>query len=137
MIDLHDIIQFAMTYPEKTKAFIIDERGLDHPVSPFMVTYYIAEGANTIKIEGIENITQDLYPDALNVHCFISRAGAPSFPEHTDDCDVRISCIEGIKTMEIEGVEYIIRPGNDLSIPKGTPHRATNRFDSVMLSIGY
>lgn len=134
MVTLKEIVRFTTTSPEKVKAFIIDDYGLDHAVDPYMVSYYLAENNKTVKVEGLEHLLPELKPNT--VHCFISKANAPSFPEHTDTCDVTIHCISGIKTMQVEGVEYVIREGQKIDIPKGTPHRATNRYDSIILSIG-
>lgn len=134
MITLKEIVKFTMYSPEKVKAFYIDEQGLDYQIDPYMGSFYIAEGVKTLKIEGLENLLTEYKP--RTVHCFISKAGAPSFPEHTDTCDVTIHCVSGIKTMEVNGVEHIIHEGKEIHIPEGTPHRATNRYDSIILSIG-
>ena len=39
--------------------------------------------------------------------------------------------------MEINGERVEIGEGQEILIPANVPHKATNEFDSVMLSIGY
>jgi mannose-6-phosphate isomerase-like protein (cupin superfamily) len=118
-----------------TIAMIIDEQGRDHPVDITSVDYYIAQQQYTVKVEGLEHHFTEYLPNS--VHCYISPINASSFAEHTDPVDVEIKCLEGTKTMVINGKEVEISNGKSLVIPKHTPHRATNKYSSVMLSIGY
>jgi mannose-6-phosphate isomerase-like protein (cupin superfamily) len=134
MVLLNDILQFVSEPKSKVEAFVIDEDGLDHRISRQMIPYHIAEGLKTVKIEGLEHLLVQYKPKT--VHCFISKSGAPSFPEHTDLCDVTILCISGTKTISISGVENTLHEGDSVFIPEGTVHRATNKHDSIILSIG-
>lgn len=118
-----------------TSAKFIDEQGRDHEIDPLLVDYYIAWGQHTVKVEGLEHYFTQYLPGT--VHCFISPQGAVSFPEHRDPVDLEIKCLEGIKTMEVNGKEIDINEGESLFIPANTPHRATNKHASVMLSIGH
>lgn len=118
-----------------TTAKIIDENGLDHDIDLLTVDRHIAEGKYTVKVEGLENYFTEFYP--RSVHCYISPAGAPSFPDHQDPYDVTILCIDGIKTMIIADQEVVINKNESVTIPANVLHRATNKYDSVMLSIGY
>lgn len=118
-----------------TIAKIIDENGLDHDIELLAVDRHIAEGKNTVKVEGLESYFTEFHP--RTVHCYIAPAGAPSFPEHQDPYDVEILCIDGIKTMIIDGKETNINKNESIVIPANVPHRATNKHDSVILSIGY
>lgn len=118
-----------------TSAKYIDNQGRDHDIDVLLVDYYIAWGEYTVKVEGLENYFTEYLPGT--VHCFVSPKGAMSFPEHQDPVDLEIKCIEGIKTMEVNGEEKDILEGESLFIAANTPHRATNKHASVMLSIGY
>lgn len=114
---------------------IIDNQGRDHVIDLLSVDYYIAENKNTVKVEGLENYFTEYLSDS--VHCYISPAQAASFASHTDPVDVKIVCIDGIKTMEVNGEEVVIPAGESITIPANTPHRATNKYRSTMLSVGY
>jgi mannose-6-phosphate isomerase-like protein (cupin superfamily) len=118
-----------------TVAMIIDEQGRDHVIDLLSIDYYIAEGKHTVKVEGLETYFTE-YADST-VHCYVSPKGAVSFNEHTDPVDVEIKCITGTKTMIVNSTEIEIAQGTSLMIPKNTLHRATNKYSSVMLSIGY
>lgn len=118
-----------------TAAKIIDEQGRDHDIDLSVVDYYIAQEKHTVKVEGMENYFSEYLPNT--VHCYISPAGAPSFPLHQDPYDVEIRCIEGTKTMIVEDTAIEIKQGESVLIPANTWHRATNEYSSVMLSIGY
>jgi glyoxylate utilization-related uncharacterized protein len=118
-----------------TLAKIIDEHGRDHEIELSTVDFYIAQQKYTVKVEGLENYFKEYLPNT--VHCYIAPAGAASFPFHRDPYDVEIYCIEGIKTMIIEGKKVTISKGESILIPANVLHRATNEYDSVMLSIGY
>ena len=114
---------------------IIDDQGRDHVIDLLSVDYYIAENKNTVKVEGLENYFTEHLPNS--VHCYVSPAGAASFNEHTDPVDVKIVCVDGTKTMEVNGEEIEIPAGKSITIPANTPHRATNKYRSTMLSVGY
>jgi len=136
-VNLDDILFFAVNNPEKVNAFIIGNDQLDRLVPATTVQYYVAEGLKTVKVEGLELLINNIRPNAKSIHCFISPSNAPSFPEHADDCDVEILCIDGTKTIEMENSEHTLKEGSSIKIPKGTLHRATNKFSSVILSIGF
>lgn len=118
-----------------TLAKIIDEQGRDHDIELSVVDYYIAQRKYTVKVEGLENYFKEYYPNT--VHCYIAPAGAPSFKDHTDPYDVEIKCIKGTKTMIVEDKLISIKEGESFFIPANVLHRATNGYDSVMLSIGH
>jgi|TARA_R110000803_G_scaffold162561_2_gene226162 mannose-6-phosphate isomerase-like protein (cupin superfamily) len=116
-------------------AMVIDDQGRDHVIDVMSVDYYIAQQQYTVKVEGLEQHFMGNYP--ATVHCYISPINAASFAEHTDPVDVEIKCLEGTKTLVVNGKEIKLDPGESIIIPKHTPHRATNKFSSTMLSIGY
>lgn len=134
MITIEKIIDSLENSNLSFKSFIIDDNGLDHPIDQYEVAFRVAENKYTVKIEDLEQILTEFFPHT--VHCFIAPAGAASFDTHEDPCDVTIYCVEGVKSMIVDGVEKNIKSGEKLFIPKNTPHRATNKYKSVMLSIG-
>jgi hypothetical protein len=134
MLTVEELYEILETQDPRLTSYRIDIDLKDYPIEIASVGYYIAEGNQTVKVEGLENYLTQFQPKT--VHCFIAKAGAPSFPEHTDLTDVTIYCIDGIKTMEVEGVEREIAKGDSIFIPVGTFHRATNKYDSIMLSVG-
>lgn len=137
MITLKEIIETIESSNHDFPCFMIDEYGRDHPICKHQVAYYVAERTRTVKIEDLENYIPGLNISAnTTVHCFISPARAKSFDVHEDLCDVTIYCIDGMKTIEVDGIERILQKNEQLFIPKGTPHKATNLYDSVILSIG-
>lgn len=116
-------------------AKIIDENGRDHGIDLRSVAYFIAQEKYTVKVEGIERYFIEYSPKT--VHCFIAPAGAVSFPEHQDPVDVEIICLEGVKTLNVAGKDIELHKNESVLIPANTKHRATNKYASVMLSIGY
>jgi len=117
-----------------TTAMFIDHEGRDHVIDLLSVDYYIAQAKYTVKVEGLENHFNGL---GKTVHCYIAPQNAPSFAEHTDPVDVEIKCLQGTKTLAVDGKEIVLDAGESIIIPKGTPHKATNEYASVMLSIGH
>tara|TARA_B110000908_G_C9877574_1_gene281145 strand:- start:75 stop:452 length:378 start_codon:yes stop_codon:yes gene_type:complete len=115
-----------------TIAMYIDELGRDYEIDLTTVDYYIAQEKYTVKVEGLEKY----FKEQCATHCYISPKGAPSFPLHLDPCDVIIKCIEGKKTMIIDDKTVTINKGEEVLIPANTLHRATNKYSSVILSIG-
>lgn len=112
-----------------------------HPLNP-------TNAPVTIKIEGMERYSNQLWEQAqelafryghdgpITCHAFISPVNGATFGIHTDPDNVIIYCVEGTKTMEIEGDLYRLQPGEYVYIPYDTPHRAINEHFSVMLSFG-
>lgn len=127
----------------------IDDKGLDHKCD--MIVALDSSSSETIKIECIELVSAGFMRTAKAVqkaeitesyrditgHLFKAKAGGYSFPVHTDPVDVIVWCIDGCKTMEVDGREYVVEKGMGLLMPANIPHRATNKFDSVMISIGF
>lgn len=116
-------------------AMYIDEVGRDHKIDLLTVDYYIAEGRYTVKVEGLEDHFTEYLP--CTVHCYISPQHAPSFPDHQDPMNVEIKCLEGVKTLNIAGKDIELQAGETVFIPANTVHRATNKYASMMLSIGH
>lgn len=133
----------------ENKVFRIDAFGLDYVCkAPRDVLH--CSNKDTIKVEGLEcnpeifqfikNILETYFAGEeriATVHLFKAKENGHSFPVHTDPVDLLIYCVEGIKTMEVNGLEYTIPKDSGLFMPANTPHRATNKHDSVMLSIGF
>ena len=117
-----------------TKAFYIDEEGRDHEIDLMLVDMFVAMDRYTIKVEGMESAFPMF---GGTVHLYHAPKDAPSFDIHTDPYDVKIICIDGIKTLEVAGVEVALQEGEQIMIEADTPHRATNHFASTMISIGY
>jgi len=78
---------------------------------------------------------EHLCPDSESVHCFFSPKGAASFPYHTDDVDLQIFCIEGIKEFDVDGVRHKLTQWQLVDVAKGVRHRGINNHCSITLSI--
>jgi mannose-6-phosphate isomerase-like protein (cupin superfamily) len=119
-----------------TKCFWIDQDNLDHQISIEEGMLKAAEGKYTVKFEGLDYMFPNL-TESATIHCYISPKGAPSFPPHRDPYAVIIYVLEGTKSIEIEGKEQYIVEGCDVLIPPDVLHRATNKHDSIILSLGF
>lgn len=114
--------------------YIIDEEGLDFQIDRWEVDYYIAENKKTIKIEGLEEYYKEYSPKT--VHMYISPQNAKSFGPHRDPYDVTIKVLSGTKTFKLEEKEVELQEDEVLHIPSNMLHEATNKYDSIILSIG-
>lgn len=143
-----DIIEFInnpLSYDQKL-VFIINTKGEIIPLSASSELY--SKEPKTIKVEGMERFSKEVYDicqhfkythsfdGPVTCHAFIAQEDSPSFPMHTDPDDVIIFCVDGKKTLDINGQSITLNPQESVFIPADTPHRATNEFASVMLSIG-
>lgn len=124
----------------------VDQHGLQHWLEqPSDLYRYLTD---TIKVEGMERYSPEVrtlclaagvkyhHAGPVTCHAFLAQQGSGTFDLHTDPDDVLIYVISGTKIMEISGQEIILHAGGDVFIPRGTPHRAINRYPSLMLSIG-
>jgi len=111
--------------------FWIDNERLDYEITKEEAILKIAEKKFTVKIEGMEH----LEPESNSVHMFISPKGSKSFKTHTDDVDLKILCIDGIKRFVVNGIWVDIAEDHYVLVPAGTSHKAINKYDSVILSI--
>ena len=124
-----------------SKACYIDDQGRDHLIPVLSIGKHIAEERHVVKVEGLEDcfrhVAEELnIKDNYSIHCYVSPPFGISFPEHSDPIDVFIYCLQGSKTMMVDGEISIIEEGSYIKIPAGTPHHAMNVDPSIMLSIG-
>lgn len=117
-----------------TRALLVDEHGQDHDIPLDVIELYIAQGKHTVKIEGMEN-KLPFEDRGKTIHVFISPMFAYAFGEHKEPYDVLLKVIQGSKTIVVDSVEQTIETDGEFLIPANTPHYATNKSDSVMLSI--
>ena len=117
----------------------IDVNGNQHYIkhSEYMaylgeMTVLIANKA-TIKVEQVEQWYG--YTDRT-AHAFYNAANGPSFDTHTDPIDVLIECLDGKKTLEIDGGTVVLGPHDKVLIPANTAHRALNYEKALMISYG-
>jgi glyoxylate utilization-related uncharacterized protein len=134
MISLQKIVSLLGNSNKGYTCYMIDEEGLDHIIDQYQAIFRIAEGKHTIKIEDLEKDIPEF--KKTRVHCFVSPRGSKSFGLHSDPMDVTIYCIYGIKTMCVDGKDVSINEGESLFIPANTSHDATNKHESVILSVG-
>ena len=116
----------------------IDEDGNQHYIEQTDFISYVGTVARllsesrTMKVEQIETL---LFVKGT-VHAFHNQKNGASFDVHTDPVDVLIECLAGTKIMEVEGKEVVLKKGDTVLIPSGTPHRALNYEKALMLSHG-
>lgn len=152
--DLHieEILTSPYSYQQGMVRIIESESGdtLQHTLTS--VRDYAERSSSsktTLKIEGMERITEKLWKTILSFsieavksctpfscHCFIAGKDSPSFDWHTDPDNVVIYVLEGTKKMYVDNEVYEVAAGDALWIPYNTRHRAVNTSASVMLSIG-
>jgi mannose-6-phosphate isomerase-like protein (cupin superfamily) len=148
MIDPFDVIQFLhnpLAYEQKLVS-IINNKGEQIPLLSFSELY--SDQQTTVKLEGMEKFNSNLYKKCedykvkynhngpVTCHMFIARSNSPSFGLHTDPDDVIIYCIEGKKTLSVDGEYVVLREGEEVFIPANTPHEAHNEFAAMTLSFG-
>jgi mannose-6-phosphate isomerase-like protein (cupin superfamily) len=148
VIDPFDVIQFLhnpLSYEQKLVS-LINKKGEQIPLLSFSELYNDQEA--TVKIEGMEKFNLTLFNKCeeykalhnhvgpVTCHLFMARSNSPSFKEHTDPDDVIIYCVEGKKTLTVNGENVILREGEEVFIPANTPHKASNEFAALTLSFG-
>lgn len=132
---------------EENIVHAIDDDGLVHLLlTPADVLKYW--GKNTVRAQSMEKFNQAIFDygqglarqyghyGPVTCHVYHSPANARSFPVHTDPDDVIVYAVEGTKCMEVAGQLHSLSPGQSLRMAANVPHRAINKFDSLMLSFG-
>lgn len=148
MIDPFDIIQFIhnpLAYEQRLVS-IINKKGEQIPLLSYNDLYSDQEA--TVKIEGMERFNEAIYTKCeeykkkynhngpVTCHLFLARSNSPSFGLHTDPDDVIIHCVEGKKTLSVDGEYIVLREGEEVFISANTPHVAHNEFAAMTLSFG-
>lgn len=148
MIDPFEVIQFLhnpLAYEQKLVS-VINKKGEQIPLLSFRDLYSDQEA--TVKIEGMEKFNSVLFNKCeeykrkhdhrgpVTCHLFMARSQSPSFGLHTDPDDVIIYCVEGKKTMSVDGEYVVLKEGEEVFIPANTPHIAHNEFAALTLSFG-
>lgn len=57
------------------------------------------------------------------------------FPEHVHDVDKIDAVIKGRFRLTVRGKEFLLQPGDSISIPAGTPHTAEVIGDEAVVAI--
>jgi len=143
-----DLIEFCLSdfALKENIVYWIDDCGRDHLAkSPHEVIEALAN-CHTLKIQSMEKYDAHIFAQCLKLsiqenrpvtaHAYVSLPESSSFSEHVDDHDVMIHCLDGCKTMVVDGKNVEIHKNNTLAIPAGTPHYATNRYQSFIISYG-
>lgn len=148
MIEVNDVIEFLhnpLAYEQKLVS-VINTKGEQIPLSTSAELY--SDVDVTVKIEGMDRFSQLIYNrceyykrkyshnGAVTCHLFMAKQYSPSFGLHTDPDDVIIYCVDGIKTMTIDGVYTTLNRGEEVFIPANTPHIAHNEYAALTLSFG-
>ncbi|MCS5589397.1 MAG: cupin domain-containing protein [Candidatus Thioglobus sp.] len=125
-------MEFDLNELDKGSVFLyIDEGGRDHIITKEEALFKVSDCIYTVKVEGMEHLCQE----SSSVHLFISPKGAASFSPHTDDVDLEIRCVEGVKEFDVDGIRHTLNIGDSLRIDKGVRHRGINNQCSITLSI--
>jgi mannose-6-phosphate isomerase-like protein (cupin superfamily) len=144
-----DAILFSPYAYEQGLVKVIGEDGKQTQLNSVGEFIIAQDGNYTVKIEGIERLSRDLYVACqlaargadhfgpVSCHCFIAKRWAPSFPFHSDPDNVLLYVVDGTKSIEAIALEHSLTVGRTLFIAAGVPHRAHNNHPSVMLSIGF
>ena len=149
MVTLDEIIEFIhhpLAYEQKLVWMIHGDEALIVPLANCGQLYTCGDA--TIKVEGLERFSKDIWGMCMNYavqhnhygpvtcHGFIAREGSPSFGMHQDPEDVVIYCVSGTKTLVIGDKQVTLNVGEDVYIPAYTPHRASNEHTAFTLSFG-
>ena len=148
MIETNEVIEFLynpLAYEQKLVS-IINSKGEQILLCSFAELHY--EPNATIKIEGMERFNKTIYnmcsqykvkynhDGPVTCHMFISKTKSPSFGLHTDPDDVIIYCIDGCKTLTVDGKYISLNTNEEVYIPADTPHIAHNEHPAMTLSFG-
>jgi mannose-6-phosphate isomerase-like protein (cupin superfamily) len=148
VIDSNDIISFLhnpLAY-EQNLVSIINNKGEQIPLLSSSELYKDSEA--TIKVEGMERFNLsihnrcDFYKSKyahrgpVTCHLFMAKKHSPSFGMHTDPDDVIIYCVEGTKTLTVDGQYIVLNTGEEVYIPADTAHIAHNEYPAMTLSFG-
>ena len=145
--EAYEFLSHTLLYEQKLVR-AIDTHHLQHDVNDFGELIRYRSNRCSIKVEGMERFSVDIFNQGrlysksylhdgpVTCHMFISPAGSPSFPMHTDPDHVIIHCCEGIKRMKIQDNIIDLHPGSYVYIPYDTPHMAMNEYDALTLSFG-
>lgn len=115
-----------------------------HPISINQGIDKVKEGKYSVIFERFDKSFSDI-ADGLMVegegiptlHVYVSPKDAPSIHNHTDPCYTVIYCLDGIKCMEVDGVEHMIEKGQHIVIEPNVMHRSHNKQYSISLSLGF
>jgi D-lyxose ketol-isomerase len=148
MINLNDVVEFLhnpLAYEQKLVSKI-NTKGEQILLSSFSELY--SDEPSTIKIEGMEKFNKAVWSmcqyyateynhiGPVTCHAFLAHVNSPSFGSHIDPDDVVILCIDGVKSLEVNGRLVELHPGEEIHIKSGTLHKALNTKASLMLSFG-
>ena len=137
--EFYDLIRSEAAHAASMVSYI-DQKGLQHFFDQTDYISYLGaidkllvEKNTTIKVEKYETVCKF---NKGTVHIFCAWENSPSFDTHTDPVDLIMQITHGAKSIEINGAEVVASSGHSLYVPKNTPHKATNKYASIMLSWG-
>lgn len=149
-LDLKTRVEMLLTLPYIYEEGLISRLDPDHKQREIHSMAEAFDGKlKTIKIEEVDRIFPDIYAEGQRIkretghdgycvaHLFWAVAGAPSLVRHQDPFPITLKCYYGKKTLELEDELVTLDETNpSVYMPTGTWHRATNEFESIMISYG-
>lgn len=95
----------------------------------------------TIKVEGIESnlkvlrLFRDYRPKSI--HLFCTQIPSESFDWHTDNENVFLFVVKGMKIVKFRSRNKVLRAGEGVLIPKGREHKAFSQQHTWAVSVGF
>lgn len=148
--DIKTRIEMLLTFPYLYEENMISRLDPDHQQRLIHTPMEAFDDApKTIKVEEVDKIFRDFYVEAQRIkaatgheghcvaHLFWAQPGSPSLVRHQDPFDITLMCVYGKKTLEVGDERVVLDQDNpSIFMPAGTWHRATNEFESIMISFG-
>jgi|GEM_PF-3460042 len=143
---LYDKKSFHVIEPG-TLTYDVDRPRLTHAKEAKFIRDSFLDG-KTIIIKNLESFNEKIREKSaslghdVDVHMYLTKDNTSlSFPFHQDDKDVRIVMLYGSKKFILKQkdqlIEYVLKAGDELPIPKGVEHRAVSLGASCHLSFGF
>ena len=97
------------------------------------------EQFRTVKVEGLESNNQisKIFRHPRDIHLFVQQRNSYSFPWHTDDVDVYLHVVSGVKRVQLPTGTFTLTANTGIWIPRGVKHRVYSKKKTMALSLGF
>ena len=140
----NDILNMLCNPKMSDDIWLFEEDGTASKIDNSDYLYFInilRETSKAIWLRGVEHYSKDIWDyckslGSSNCHVIIAPKGSKLLSQHIDLIDVKINCLWGKRSYNINGDTLVLEAGHTVTIPRGVVHEVNSIDDCITINFG-